>query len=68
MMHQSGLCRGANADVLVAVQVYDGEAYLCTDFPDNCGSLCTNHGRCVQVTRGAGQGGCGRTRSDCGRM
>ncbi|TFJ86979.1 hypothetical protein NSK_001313 [Nannochloropsis salina CCMP1776] len=26
-------------------QVYDGAAYNCVNFPDHCGSLCTNHGR-----------------------
>jgi len=26
-------------------QVYDGASYNCVNFPDHCGSLCTNHGR-----------------------
>jgi hypothetical protein len=26
-------------------KVYDGAAYNCVNFPDHCGSLCTNHGR-----------------------
>lgn len=34
-------------------QVYDGASYNCVNFPDHCGSLCTNHGRCVRTVEPA---------------